>query len=188
MKFSFIESVTPDLLEGIRASWMSQTENDELGASVFRYEQDLAYFGRVLDGTANAGPCILSGVRDDATQECRALITVSHNKPKSASSYLKALDLTLEPALAASDASESAALLGWVIATAMVGCLGLASTGMPAKEVKFFLNRPAERDILLAATTAVLSDPNFAAHWAVSGHKSWIVVTRKPVQSLLAAV
>lgn len=175
VSFKFVEKIEGAALQEIKEAWLEQANDDALGASVFRYEQDLAYFERVVSGAASQGTCYVSGVKDEASGAYRALITVSHNKPKSDSPYLKVLDLTLEPTLAAEDAQKSKITVGWVLATAMVGCLDLAGRNMPSREVKFFLNRTADKDLLLATSSALAGLREFSDVLDVDGHGSWVV-------------
>lgn len=179
MKFSFVENVDKALFDTTKGAWIQQVEDHPESVSETYYEARLDHLEKTVEGkalTSDGGGCVCAVVEDSADYAA-ALITVSHAPGKS---FLKMLDVTIQPRLNLADAEPNIGELAWIAAELITGCLGLTYTQFPSKELRIYTSFPLDSDFLTAVTTAMLRDKEFSRLFTVSTHGgSWLVVSKK---------
>lgn len=179
MKFSFVANVDDALFNTTKGAWTQQVKDNPESVSESYYDSRLAYLERCVAGdtmTADGGGCVCAVV-EDGQDAAAALITVTHARNKS---FLKMLDVTVQPRLNLADAEPNVAELAWIAAELITGCLSLTYREFPSKELKIHTSIPLDKEFLTAVTTAMLRDQEFSKLFTVSTHGGgWLVVSKK---------
>lgn len=179
MKFSFVAKVDSALFNTTKGAWTQQVKDHPESVSETYYEARLDHLGKTVDGqtlTSDGGGCVCA-VIEDGEDFAAALITVSH---ASSRSFLKMLDVTVQPRLNLADTEPNIGELAWIAAELITGCLGLTYKEFPSKELRIYTSFPLDNEFLTAVTTAMMRDKEFSNLFTVSTHGgSWLVVSKK---------
>lgn len=178
VKFSFVPKVDAALLNVTKGAWTQQVKDHPESASESYYEARLDHLERSVDGktlTADGGGCVCAVV-EDGNEHASALITVSHAPGKS---FLKMLEVTVEPKLNLADREPNVSELAWIAAELIVGCLGLTYEDFPSRELRIYTTFPLDHDFLTAVMTAMFKDSELASAFEVRAQGRWLVVSKK---------
>lgn len=181
MSFKFIAGVDAGLFGSTRGEWESQLAANPGNVSKPYYDASLDFLSRFMSGlVASAdGGMGVCGVVEDGNPHASALIVVSHARPNSNKSFLKMLDMYVQPNLNLANAGPNYAQLAWISATAILGCLRMTDHEYPSKQLKIHAQFPLDKEFLTAVQTAMLSDPELSELFDVEMHPNWLVITKK---------
>ena len=183
MNFRFVANVDATLFSTTKGAWTQQIKDHAENVSETYYEARLDHLDKSVQGqtlTADGGGCVCA-VIEDGEDFAAALITVSHAPGKS---FLKMLDVTVQPRLNLADAEPNIGELAWIAAELITGCLGLTYREFPSKELRIYTSFPLDSEFLTAVTTAMMRDKEFSSLFTVSTHGGgWLVVSKKAEQA-----
>lgn len=88
------------------------------------------------------------------------------------------LEIYVQPDLNLADQEPKYAELGWIAATAIIGCLGLTYDKYPADQLKLHTQVPLDNEFMASITTVLFGVDGLLDMFTVSHQGSWIKVTK----------
>lgn len=160
-------------LDEVSEDWLSQADSHPSEVLRFDYEAVLAQMRRTITHMDGASAC---GVYDDERDTMPALLVLQHAREGFEDSWLKMLQIYLEPELDAAVWSETADLgrLGEIVTAAALGGWEATFETYPSSELKI-----RGRDTLaLEFLSGVLADNEKLSerHVIVRTHGRWVIL------------
>lgn len=170
MSFDF-RKIDNKILTATAQIWEQQIDASDSDILPIHYFKTLEWARRHANGEVDPD-CYVYALTDKGKDNARAILDISHARPKSNEPWLKVLSITVEPRLDAANNPPSSEL-GDIASHSLVESLGLTFQ-YPSKQLKVYGNSPLTRDFLEGIAVSMKQIPGLT----VTVHGPWLVIDK----------